>query len=146
MLGPLHKLLQRVLTRELANIIHTDEQSIVSVVNGNVRLENVRLRCSVLERLLSHHLGHGLPVKIVLAHITLLSVSIPWGDWSHGFTEVTVDGLTVLLASRTRLPDAEEVRAHRFFAAHIDWARLVRLELPPPLPVIDGTASAAPQA
>ena len=32
---------------------------------------------------------------------------------------------------------AEAVRAHSFFAA-IDWARLERLELPPPLPVLAG--------
>ena len=47
---------------------------------------------------------------------------------------------------------AEAVRAHSFFAA-IDWARLERLELPPPLRVLagaaeirsSGTASAPPR-
>jgi hypothetical protein len=51
---------------------------------------------------------------------------------------------------------AEAVRAHSFFAV-IDWARLERLELPPPLPVLagarcpagrrlsSGTASAPPR-
>ena len=34
---------------------------------------------------------------------------------------------------------AEAVRAHSFFAV-IDWARLERLELPPPLPVLAGAA------
>ena len=113
MLGPLHSLLQQILTRELRNVIHTDERSVVSVADGNVRLENVRLRCDVLERMLSQHLGVGLPGKIVLAHCALVSISIPWGDWSRGYTEVTIDGLAVLLASHTCLPDAEEVRLQK---------------------------------
>ena len=113
MLGPLHKLLQDILTRELQNIIHSDARSIVSVADGNVRLENVRLRCDVLEQMLSQQLGVRLPVRIALAHCTLLSVSIPWGDWRRGYTEVTIDGLTVLLVSRTRLPDPDEVRANK---------------------------------
>eukprot|EP00966_Prymnesium_polylepis_P027782 642027-Prymnesium_polylepis.1 len=112
MLGPLHMLLRQVLTPALRRIIHDDARS-VSVEDGNVRLEDVRLRCDVLQQLLVQELGCSQLPELVLVHCALFSVSIPWADWSHGFIEITLDGLTVLFASRAEPLEAAAVREQK---------------------------------
>ena len=106
-------LLRHVLTRELRKVLHDDARTI-RVEDGHVRLEDVRLRCNVLHQLLAQELGLSAPpVQIVMVHVGLLSISIPWGDWSQGFTEITLDGLSVLLASRTKPLEATEVQQQK---------------------------------
>ena len=59
---------------------------------------------------------------------------------SHDLSPAASSLISSLLAlqpsERLGAGGAAEVEAHAFFES-IDWARLVRLELPPPLPCLD---------
>ena len=90
-----------MIRRQLKAMIGEAGDANVSVSNGCVLIEDVHFDEAALEELIWPSTDPSLPpMKLGTLHVQKLAVSIPWGNFTKGFVEVELDGLSVNLARR----------------------------------------------
>ena len=107
--------LDGVIRRQLNDLIGQAGDAKVVVKGGNVVIEDCHFDESALEEALFPPVDPQLPpMRLGTVHVKRLAITIPWNNFSKGFLDVEVDGLSVLLYRRqARDVTLEEVRLRK---------------------------------
>ena len=98
--------LDGIIRRQLQAMIGEAGSGNVKVSGGCVLIEDVHFDESAIEDLIFPPTDANVPaMKLKTLHVKKLAVNIPWGNFSKGFVDVELDGLSVCLQRRS----AEEV-------------------------------------
>lgn len=89
--------LDGMIRRSLQDVIGTAGDAKVTVKNGSVKIEDCHFDEAVLEDIIfPPDADPNLPpIKLGTVHVKKLAINIPWGNFSKGFVDIELDGLSV---------------------------------------------------
>ena len=107
--------LDGLIRRQIRSVIGDVGDANVEVKGGNITINDVHFDESVLEDAIFPPVDPALPpARLSLVHVKKLAIKIPWGNFSKGFVDVELDGLSVNLVRRpTSDVTVEDLRARK---------------------------------